>query len=402
MHLLSVADLNTYLKELLESDPIVRDLWVEGEIAEFKLHRPSGHCYFTLKDAQASLRGVMWRTAATRLAALPKPGDLVLVHGYCSIYESRGDLQIYADAIQPAGVGLLYARFAELQARLEHEGLFAVERKRPLPALPRRIGIASAPQSAALADMLQILARRCPLVEVIVAPCTVQGERAPESIVEALYLLYSQNVDLIILARGGGSLEDLWAFNDEAVARAVFASPVPLITGVGHETDTTIVDFVADVRAPTPSAAAELATPERAALAALIADSQVRMDGALAAQISLRRDQVTIAQGAISRADPRRRIVRDRQALDELARRADRALSRLHALHRAQLHGVVGQLQALNPQAVLARGYAVVRDADTQHVLTNPAHAPAGTRLLITLRDGDLPARVLPMLGADD
>jgi exodeoxyribonuclease VII large subunit len=394
MHFLTVGDLSTYLKELLESDEILRDLWVEGEIAEFKLHRPSGHCYFTLKDAQASLRGVMWRTAAQRLVTLPAPGDQVLVHGYCSIYESRGDLQIYADTIQPAGVGLLHARFEELKARLEHEGLFNHDRKRPLPAFPRRIGIATAPQSAALADMLHILARRCPLVEVLVAPCQVQGERAPASIVEALYALYAADVDLIILARGGGSIEDLWAFNDETVARAVFASPVPLISGVGHETDTTIVDYVADLRAPTPSAAAELAAPELAALAGLIFDARTRLDLAVSDALSTRRLRLNEASGVVTRAEPRRRIARDRQAVDDLGRRIERAAERATALRRAEFAGLSGRLNALNPQAVLARGYAVVRRAADDHVLTNPAEAPPATRLRITLRDGDLPATV--------
>lgn len=390
MHFLTVGDLSTYLKELLESDEILRDLWVEGEIAEFKLHRPSGHCYFSLKDAQASLRGVMWRTAAAKLAFLPKPGDLVLVHGYCSIYESRGDLQIYADSIQPAGVGLMHAQFEELKARLEHEGLFNLDRKRELPVLPRRIGIATASQSAALADMLHILARRCPLVEVIVSPCQVQGERAPDSIVEALYRLYEADVDLIILARGGGSIEDLWAFNDEAVARAVFASPVPLISGVGHETDTTIVDYVADLRAPTPSAAAELAAPEIGALAGLISDARDRLDAAVTTALELRRMQLSEAAGTVARADPRRWIARDRQTVDDLGRRIERAAARSIALRRTELSGQNGRLAALNPRAVLARGYAVVRRTTDDHVLTDPAQAPLHTRLRITLRDGDL------------
>jgi exodeoxyribonuclease VII large subunit len=392
MHFLTVGDLSTYLKALLESDEILRDLWVEGEIAEFKLHRPSGHCYFSLKDTQASLRGVMWRTAAAKLAFLPNPGDLVLVHGYCSIYESRGDLQIYADAIQPAGVGLLHAQYEELKARLEHEGLFSLDRKRPIPVLPRRIGIATAAQSAALADMLHILARRCPLVEVLVAPCQVQGERAPDSIVEALYRLYEADVDLIILARGGGSIEDLWAFNDEAVARAVFASPVPVISGVGHETDTTIVDYVADLRAPTPSAAAELAAPEIGALAALISAARDQLDGIVATGLELRRTRLDEASGAVLRADPRRRIARDRQTIDDLSRRFERAVARTTTLRRAELNGLHGRLSALNPRAVLARGYAVVRSAADDRVLTDPAQAPPHTRLRITLRDGDLHA----------
>ncbi|HMQ29712.1 MAG TPA: exodeoxyribonuclease VII large subunit, partial [Chloroflexaceae bacterium] len=308
---LTVTDVTGYLRELLEAHPLLGDLWVQGELSEFKRHASSGHCYFNLKDEGALLRGVMWKSAAARLGALPRSGDLVLVHGRLGFYEPRGDLQIYVDALPPAGVGLLHARFEELKARLEAEGLFQPERKRPLPPLPRRIALVTAPGGAALQDMLTILARRCPLVEVLISPCLVQGDRAPDSIVEALYRAYEAGPDLVILARGGGSLEDLWAFNDEAVARAVFASPVPLVSGVGHETDTTIVDYVADLRAPTPSAAAELAVPEIAQLYALVADARARLADTAGAALADRRDAVAEALFVVERHSPARRLARD-------------------------------------------------------------------------------------------
>lgn len=392
---LSVRELSLYLGELLKSDPIVSDLWVQGEVSEFKRYAASGHCYFTLKDADAVLRGVMWRSHADRMGALPRAGDLVLAHGYVGLYPQRGDIQLYADRIAPAGAGLLHARFEELKARLDAEGLFSLDRKRPIPALPRRIAVVTAPQSAALQDMLTILARRCPLVEVLVSPCLVQGERAPDSIVEALYAAYGAGADLVILARGGGSLEDLMAFNDEAVARAVFASPVPLITGVGHETDTTIVDYVADLRAPTPSAAAELAVPELAALAALAAEALARVEASVADALALRRDRLAEAARAVERHAPMRRIGRDRQAVDDLARRVDRAVAAATQLRRATLDGLGARLGALSPQATLARGYAVVRRAADGQVVTGPGQAPPPARLQITLRDGEILADVV-------
>lgn len=393
---LSVSQVSTFLRELLESHPVLSDLWVEGEVSEFKRHAASGHCYFSLKDSGALLRGVMWRSAASRLGALPQAGELVLVHGYISLYPQRGDLQIYADLIVPAGAGLLHARFEELKARLEAEGLFSLDRKRPLPSLPRRIAIVTAPQSAALQDMLNILARRCPLVEVVIVPCLVQGERAPDSIVEALYRAYGLDVDLLILARGGGSIEDLWAFNDEAVARAVFACPVPLISGVGHETDTTIVDYIADLRAPTPSAAAELAVPELVDLAAAVADARARLDAAALEGLAQRRAQLDEAARAVERHAPLRRLDRDRQQVDDLLRRAERAVVSATQLRRATLDGLTARLGALSPQATLARGYAVVRRATDGQVLTSAAQAPPPTRLQITLRDGELLADVVP------
>jgi exodeoxyribonuclease VII large subunit len=387
---LSVSELSLYLAELFKADEILRDIWVQGELSEFKRYAASGHCYLTLKDSDAVLRGVIWKRNAELLPALPRPGDQVLIHGYIGFYPQRGDLQLYGDMVVPAGAGLLHARFEELKARLQAEGLFSDERKRCIPVLPRRIGLVTGANSAALHDMLSILARRCPLVQVVIAPCLVQGERAPDSIVEALYGVYAAGVDLVILARGGGSLEDLWAFNDEIVARAVFAAPVPLITGVGHETDTTIVDYVADLRAPTPSAAVELAVPELEALAALLADARSHLHDLVTEGLATRRAQLADAARSVERYDPLRRLGGDRQQVDDLLRRVERAARNSTQLRHATLAGLAAKLMALSPQATLARGYAVVRRDDTGLVLTDPAQAAPPARLRITLRDGDL------------
>lgn len=390
MNVLSVGDLTAVLRELLELNDGLRDLWVAGEIAEFKRYAQSGHCYFALKDERSSMRGVMWRTYAERHSELPRNGDAVLAHGKVAIYEARGELQLVVDTIVPAGAGILNARFEELKRRLAAEGLFEESRKRPLPALPRRIGVATSPQAAALQDMLNVLRRRFPLAEVILSPCLVQGERAPDSIVEALYNLYDSRVDVIILARGGGAADDLWAFNDESVARAVFASPVPLITGVGHETDFTIVDYVADLRAPTPSAAAELVAPEVDALADQLADQRLRLHGAMRQAIDERRYGLDNAALALDRLAPLSRIGRGRQQVDELSMRMQRALARRSELRAAELRGLAARLGALSPLAVLGRGYAVVRREADGQVLTAPGQAAPGQRLRVTLRDGEL------------
>lgn len=393
MRSLNVSELNLLLRTLLDNEPLLGDLWVVGEISNFKRHAASGHCYFSLKHDRAVLRAVMFKKEALRLTMLPRDGDLVLAHGRVSLYEASGDVQLYADDLQPAGIGMQQAQMEELRKRLEAEGLFG--RKRSLPTLPRSIGIATAPGGAALRDMLQILARRYPLAEVLIAPCLVQGARAPDSIVEALYMLYGCGVDLVILARGGGSIEDLWGFNDEAVARALFASPVPTITGVGHETDTTIVDYVADLRAPTPSAAAELATPEIGALAYLVAQAHQRLDQALGASLAQRRDALALAEQALRRLAPRNRLARDRQDVDELVRRLGARVEGAVALRVARLRGVSSQLSALSPIATLGRGYAVVRRNTDGGVVSSAAQLAAGDQVTLRFGDGEAGAEIV-------
>ncbi len=394
MRLFTVAQLNTYLRALLESDEVVRDIWVQGEISNFSQHSSSGHCYFRLKGENAVLDAVMWSRNAARLDALPRNGDAVLAHGYISFYEPSGKLQLYTDILQPAGVGLLHARFEELKQRLETEGLFDLSRKRALPALPRRIGVATSAQAAALRDILNVLGRRYPLVEVLVAPCLVQGDQAPDSIVEALYTLYAADVDLIILARGGGSIEDLWAFNEEVVARAVFASPVPLITGVGHETDTTIVDYVADLRAPTPSAAAELAVPDRAELDGQLDALRSRLNMAMAEHLGRARRDVAFASDALRRQTPLARLLRNRQQVDDLIRRASTRLDYAITLRRERLHGLHARLDTLSPLATLERGYAIVSRSDDGTVLLRADQVVPGDALEIRLRSGQVTVEV--------
>ncbi|WP_322815011.1 exodeoxyribonuclease VII large subunit [Chloroflexus sp.] len=392
MRAFTVSDLNSALRAHLEDEGLFFDIWLLAEVIEFRRY-PSGHCYFTLKDEQASIRAVLWRSKAEQIALLPANGEAVLAHGRVGFYEARGELQFVVDQIVPAGVGLLNAQLEHLRARLEAEGLFDERRKRPLPVLPRRIGIVTSPQAAALQDMLTILRRRYPLAEVILSPCLVQGELAPASIVAALRRAYAEPVDVIILARGGGASDDLAAFNDEQVVRTVAASPVPIITGVGHETDTTLVDAVADVRAPTPSAAAELVAPPLSDLRQRITELHERAEVALLTGIDTQRSEVAQQRLLLQRHHPRRRLDAARQTIDDLMLRLERAFSRWLQLERTRLQGLQSRLNTLSPQATLARGYAIAQHADGR-VITDSAQVQTGERIALTLRTGIVHATV--------
>jgi exodeoxyribonuclease VII large subunit len=391
MQILTVTQLNMYLRELLDTDPIVQDIWVEGEISN--LSRPSsGHWYFTLKEGESQVRAVAWKSYVARFSELPSNGDAVLAHGRISLYEASGQLQLYVDNLRPAGVGELHLRFEELKARLQAEGLFDASRKRPLPELPRRIGIVTSPTGAALRDIENVLRRRYPLAEVLLAGCQVQGAGAAETIVEALYALYQHDLDVIIVARGGGSIEDLWPFNEEIVARAVFASPIPIVSGVGHETDTTMIDYVADVRAPTPSAAAEIVTPNIEALRGALSALLGQLDTAIYQRIGASEMQLGELQRRLAQRAPLARVERDRQTIDHLLRRANARFQHQIDLYRARLDGLSARLQTLSPHATLDRGYAIVRRAADGQVLSNADHVAPGEAIEVTLREGSFQA----------
>jgi exodeoxyribonuclease VII large subunit len=389
----SVAQVTHYLKDLLESDHNLADLWVQGEISNFSQPR-SGHLYFTIKDARASLKCVMWRSMAQRQRTLPRDGDAVEVHGSISVYEVGGQYQLYANLIRPLGEGALYQEFLRLKAQLEGEGLFDEERKRPIPEWPRRIGIITSPTGAALRDMLNTLRRRYPLAEVILAPTEVQGDGAPAGIVGALHSLnQTAGPDVILMARGGGSIEDLWAFNDEGVARAIAASEAPVISGVGHETDFTIADFVADLRAPTPTAAAELATPDRVDLMAALNEQYPRLVRATLGQVAAQRYILNELQSHLQSHTPLTRILNDRQRLDEFIHRTERALGGQMQLQGSQLSGLHHRLEALNPKAILKRGYAMVSSPDGD-IVRSIDDVQVGDELKVRVSDGDFSTQV--------
>jgi len=390
----SVSQFTRYLRQLLESDPQLQDVWVTGEVSN--LARPgSGHVYFTLKDESAALRCVIWRSAAARIRMTIQNGQAVEAHGAISIYERDGNYQLYVTALRPAGEGLLYQEFLRLKARLEEEGLFDEERKRPLPERPRRIGIVTSPTGAALQDMLNTLRSRYPLVEVVLAPAAVQGEEAPPQIVQALLALNRliPAPDVILVGRGGGSLEDLWAFNDERVVRAIARSQVPVVTGIGHETDFTLADFAADRRAPTPTGAAVLATPERSELEEELITTRSRLDAALFGQLNTYRSRFDELSFRLGRLSPTWRIQNDRQRLDQLNQAAGRAiLHRLQLLRMAEL-GLGQRLANLNPVAVLQRGYAVVSLEDGSLVRSVQQVYP-GLAVTVRVVDGKFEAEV--------
>jgi exodeoxyribonuclease VII large subunit len=389
----SVIDLNHYLRELLESDENLQDLWVLGEVAN--LSRPSsGHLYFTLKDSAAALKCVMWRTTVARQRFLPREGEAVEVHGAVSVYEVGGQYQLYADLFRPAGEGALFQEFLRLKARLEAEGLFDVDRKRPVPKWPLRIGIVTSPTGAALQDMLNTIQRRCPFLEVFLAPTAVQGEDAPVGIVTALRTLNRvARPDVILLARGGGSIEDLWAFNDERVCRAITASEAPVITGVGHETDFTLADFASDLRAPTPTAAAELATPDRHELLAHLSMLTQRMSLAVQTVLNSERWIWNQLENRLRQQSPLVRVRTDRQRLDELSRRAGIAVEHREQLQRALLTGMEQRLASLSPLSVLARGFSVVTHTDGR-LVSSIAQVSPGDPLLVRVSDGAFKATV--------
>ncbi|RMG91092.1 MAG: exodeoxyribonuclease VII large subunit [Chloroflexi bacterium] len=389
----SVSELTAYIRELFEMDFRLQDVAVSGEVSNYT-HARSGHLYFTLKDSQAQLKCVMWRNAVARQQYLPQDGDAVVVHGRISVYDAGGVYQLYADRIIPAGRGNLAVAFEQLKQRLAAEGLFDAAHKKSLPVFPRKIGIVTSPDAAALRDILNVLRRRYPLVSVLIAPTLVQGDEAPPQIVRALQWLDGRDdVDTIIVARGGGSMEDLWAFNDERVARAIFAARHPVISGVGHETDFTIADFVADVRAPTPSAAAELAVPDVGELRPLLVARQSQLVTSIQEIVARKQDTLHNLQRALGHLNPANRLNNYRQYLDNLVVRLEKAIhSQLTQAH-SRLALAAKTLHAVSPQATLARGYAIVRDENGRIVRTIHAVQP-GDKLQIQVQDGRIPTIV--------
>lgn len=389
----TVTELTRYIRELFEIDYRLQDVEVTGEISNFTRAR-SGHLYFTLKDESAQLKCVMWRSAAENLLFRPEDGDAVVAYGRISVYEAGGVYQLYADRLEPVGRGDLALAFEQLKAKLAAEGLFAAEHKKPLPRFPRKIGIVTSADAAALRDILNVLRRRYPLASVLIAPTLVQGKDAPPQIIRALQWLDGRNdIDLIILARGGGSLEDLWAFNDEQLARAIFAARHPIISGVGHEVDFTIADFVADVRAPTPSAAAELAVPDISELKPVLSGVQTALTAEMEARLQQARWQVQSLARNLAHLSPRGQLDNARQRTDHLLDRLDNAMHiRLErAVNRLEL--VQARLAGVSPLATLSRGYAIVRHPDGRIVRSVQEAAP-GDDLSVQLADGKIGVKV--------
>ncbi len=390
-----VAELTRYIRQLFEIDTRLQDLEIEGEVSNWRAPGASGHVYFTLKDAEAQLKCVMWRSDVLNQRGLPRDGDQVIARGNLGVYEAGGQYQLYCRLIQPVGAGDLAAQFEALKARLQAEGLFDPERKRPLPERMNTIGVVTSPGAAAFQDVLNILQRRYPLASVILSPTLVQGDQAPPQIIAALEALNSlTDIDVILVVRGGGSIEDLWCFNDARVVRAIAASRVPTVSGVGHEIDFTLTDFAADVRAPTPSAAAELVTPLTADdLYAALRETQKRLLIIIEGEIVSRRHSIEQAAASLRLLSPQHQIATIRQRLDGLMDRATRAVEADLHLRRERLVGTRRALDAMNPSNILARGYAIVCGSDGK-VLRRAVDAPPSSEIAIRLHEGQLWATV--------
>lgn len=397
MFLMSVGMLNEYVKGMLDANEVLSDVWVRGEISNFTNHYKTGHFYFSLKDEKGAIGAVMFRSYASRLPFVPQNGMKVILHGRVSLYVPGGQYQINADAMQPDGIGGLYLAYEQLKSKLQAEGLFDEARKKPLPRIPTRIGIITSPTGAAIHDMIHVLGRRFPLAEILLYPALVQGAGAPASLIAGMNFFNGENnVDLIIIGRGGGSVEDLWAFNDEALARTVAASRIPVISAVGHESDFTICDFVADRRAPTPSAAAELAVPESGELSRTLRGYAERMELAMRSRIARERERVQRLSASRSLTSPERYVDDCRMRVGDLTLRLDRAAETRLAAARGEFLRLAGQLDALNPLAILTRGYAVARRGEVP--VRSVSELKKGDALRLTLADGEADVTVTEIL----
>lgn len=389
----SPVELNRYIRQLIESDYRMGDLWLAGEVSNLS-HPSSGHLYFSIRDAEAAVRCVMWKQDVARLPRPLQVGEAIETHGNISVYEAGGQYQLYVDQVRFAGEGELYQEYLLLKERLETEGLFAAERKRALPRWPRRIGIVTSPTGAALRDVLNVLRRRYPLVEAMVSPTPVQGEAAPDRIVKAIQAVNEESEpDVVLLVRGGGSVEDLWAFNDERVVRAVAASKAPLVTGIGHETDVMLADFAADLRAPTPSAAAEVATPDSEELKIEVREMQIGLSRAWSDYQRRLRTALQVQRTALERVSPRARVDSARQRVDELLHRATSAIRHEISLQKAAVGGLNHTLQAVGPDTVLARGYAIVRNSVDGSIVRSVKQVSTGDELQVRVSDGEFGAQ---------
>lgn len=389
-----VGLLASYLRQMLDGDDLLADIWVEGEVTNLFPAR-SGHLYFTLRGDEGQLKCALFRPYAARQRSLPANGDQVAAHGRVGFYAREGAVQLYVDVVEPAGLGLAALELEQLRQRLAAEGLFDETRKRPLPMAPRVIGVVTSPDGSVWHDIQQVLRRRYPLTELILSPCQVQGDRAPAALVAAFEAIrHDGRAEVVILARGGGAAEDLAAFNDERVVRAVFSCAVPVVTGVGHETDWTLVDEVADLRAPTPSAAAELCVPSVADLAFRIVELRDRLARQTHDRVEDERLEVRQMRRRLAQESTGRTIVVRQAELRRLAGEGSRGARRRFGLARADLQRQTALLRALDPMSVLGRGYALLIDAESGAAGVTVAAARPGHRLRVEVVDGAIMTRI--------
>ncbi len=386
----TVSQINNYIKRVLDANTILNDIWIKGEISNFKLHY-SGHMYITLKDEGGVLKAVMFKSAASGLNFKPEDGMKVMARGRVAVYEAGGAYQLYIYEMIPDGVGELYIAYEQLKKRLEAEGIFAPEHKKPIPQYPEKVGVVTAATGAAVRDIINVITRRYPYAEIILYPSLVQGVGAAENICRAIeYFNETKMVDVIIAGRGGGSIEDLWAFNEEAVARAIYASDIPIISAVGHETDFTIADFAADLRAPTPSAAAEIAVPSQLELISRIMVDKNRIANAMIKRLKEEKKHLE----GLKVKNPKERIQDEYIRIDNLEKQAEKNF-KIKLLHEKERLGTLAsKLDALSPLKVMARGYAIALD-DDGNVIKSAADMDSDMEFDLKLHDGEKRCRVL-------
>lgn len=391
--IISVSDVNQYIKNMLDGDNFLGSLCISGELSNYKIY-PSGHHYFTLKDAGGTLRCVMFKGSASRLRFRPDSGMKVLAHGRITVFPRDGAYQLYCEFLTPEGIGDLYVAFEQLKAKLQTEGMFDPAHKQRIPQYPGRIAIVTSSAGAAIHDMLRILGKRFPLTKVILLPVRVQGAEAPAEICGAIrYVNRFRLADVIITGRGGGSLEDLWAFNDERVARTIYQSEIPVISAVGHEPDVTISDFVSDLRAATPSNAAELAVPDQTELREKMNMLRVRLNQAMQRQLKLSRQKVDALQNKRVLQSPMNYVQDRRMLLDYQQKRLLSVMQQTTGWRRQQFVRLTAALDAMSPLKVLARGYSMTKDVNG-NVVTDASRLKPGERIIVRLQKGELQAAV--------
>ena len=385
---LTVSDVNRYVKMLMENDALLSSISVKGEISNLKYHT-SGHLYFTLKDQESELSAVMFRSAVNNMRFVAKNGMQVTAYGKISIYEKSGKCQIYVSAMTDNGVGELQIQYERLFRKLSEEGLFSDDRKKPLPKIPACIGIITSPTGAAVKDMINVTGRRWPFAKILLYPSLVQGSDAPESLCRGLeYLNADKACDVIIIGRGGGSIEDLWAFNDERVVRAIAASEIPVISAVGHETDFTLSDFAADKRAPTPSAAAEIAVPDRRELKIRLDDSFGRTENSFLRYLTEKKNRLSALSKQIELCSPSSKLENERRELLHKYQILERSVNEMYRKQKDRLRALAGRLDAINPLAILSRGYSVSKKEDGS-VVSSAAKLAVGDNITIFYADGE-------------
>ena len=393
-NVLTVTELNQYIKSFFDSSPYLQDVYIKGEISNFTNHYKTGHYYFTIKDEGGVVKAVMFRSSVSELKFLPENGMKIVAHGRISLYVKDGSYQLYVDSMEPDGVGALYVAFEQLKAKLDAEGLFSQQYKKPIPKYPSRVGIVTSPTGAAVRDMINVSKRRFPLAELILFPCLVQGDNAPQQIAKGIvYFNTKLPVDTIIIGRGGGSLEELWAFNNEELARTVFASKIPIISAVGHETDFSITDFVADLRAPTPSAAAELALPDYRSEAENVGSQAVKLSILLSNRFSTLHTKLEAISKKKCLTSPMYLIDDKRIALDTIYDKLDTRIQALVDRKKLSMASSVSKLDALNPLKVISRGYSAVFTDDGK-LIKSVKDVKSGDSVEFRTSDGKVKATV--------